>query len=74
MHKSHQKGKRHLALRSIIIQGIPGFWAKAVSFPLLLGVHSSREGGGERAGGGGGGEGTGRALETPEVNLVLGNW
>jgi hypothetical protein len=37
----HQRRKHHLAWGSAIIQGIPGFWAKTVSFPLLLWVHCS---------------------------------
>ena len=45
MHMNHLRRKRHLAWRSANIQGIRGFWAKAVSFPLLLGVWLSGRGG-----------------------------
>ena len=53
MCKSHQRRKRVLARRSTIIHGIPGFWAKVVSFLLLLGVHCSGGGRGAEAGAGG---------------------
>jgi len=53
MCKSHQRRKCDLAQRSAIIQGIPGFWVKVVSFLLLLGVCCSGGGGGAGAGAGG---------------------
>ena len=53
MCKSHQRRKCDLAQRSAIIQGISGFWAKVVSFLLLLGVCCSGGGGGAEAGAGG---------------------
>ena len=37
----HQRRKHHLAWRSATMQGIPGFWAKTVSFLLLLWVRCS---------------------------------
>ena len=52
--KSHERRKRDLAQRSTIIQGIPGFWAKVVSFLLLIGDHCSGGGGGTEARAGGG--------------------
>ena len=54
MCKSHERRKRDLAQKSTIIQGIPGFWAKVVSFLLLLGVCCSGGGGGAEAGARGG--------------------
>ena len=56
MSKNHQRRKPDLAWRSAILQGIPCFWAIAVSFLLLLGVHCS--------GGGGGGAGNFSLLPT----------
>ena len=53
MRKNHQRRKRHLARRSAIIQGIPGFWDKVVSFLLLLGVYLGGGEGGAEAGAGG---------------------
>ena len=38
MHMSHLRRKHHLVWRSTVLQGIHGFWDKAVSFLLLLGV------------------------------------
>ena len=52
--KNHQRRKRHLAQRSAIIQGIPHFWTKAVSYLLLLGFFCSGGGGEAEAGAGGG--------------------
>ncbi|KAI4529160.1 hypothetical protein MG293_020834 [Ovis ammon polii] len=49
MCKSQERRKRDLAQGSTIIQGIPGFWAKVVSFLLLLGVCCSGGGGGAEA-------------------------
>lgn len=46
MHMNHLRRKRHLAQRSSIFQGIPGFWAKAVSFLLQLAICLSGRGGG----------------------------
>ena len=46
MHKNHQRRKPDLVWRSAIIQGIPGFWAIAVSFLLFPEVCCSGGGGG----------------------------
>ena len=54
MCKSHQRRKHDLAQKSAIIQDIAGFWAKMVSFLLLLEVHCSGGEGGAEAGAGGG--------------------
>ena len=54
MCKNHERRKRDLAQKNAIIQGIPDFWAKMVSFLLLLGVCCSGGGGGAEAGAGGG--------------------
>lgn len=48
--KSHQRRKHHLVQRSAISQSIPGYWAKAVSLLMLLGVRCSGRGGGAGAG------------------------
>ena len=53
MCNSHQRRKRDLAQRSAIIQGISGFWAKVVTFLLLLGICCLGGGGGAEAGAGG---------------------
>ena len=76
MCKSQERRKRDLAQGSTIIQGIPGFWAKVVSFLLLLGGPLLRMRGRYRGRGmrRGGGKGTEWVLVDPEESVVLGNW
>ena len=71
MCKSHESRKRDLAQKSVIIQGILGFWANVVSFLLLPVVRCSGGGGGAEAGAGGGAR---WVLVDPEGSVVLGNW
>ena len=81
---NHLRRKHHLGGRIAILQGISGFWLKALSFLLLLGVSLSGRGGRRRTGAGArpcmgvAGEGwvwdkgIGREQDVPEGSVVLG--